>query len=521
MAQLVQIKDFEFLALKDEINVTDKDKKSFLSMDLKDDFLSPKVVDVPTSLALIAEFAKCPFADSDFINDLDTESKTIIQKDDYVYIGPSYSVKSEKIPLVLKKAGLKIQRKQLIAYIAPYDNPETPYVLVKKDGTPFESEDKPDNCVNQVNIEIYDDVLALRKEEYDRYVRAEELILGGKYNELSGQDLYLWALTDSFIKRQEKQDVVFHEMRHAQNSLILFDYLFDNQDCKLSGVDIFKREQDDELSAKIAEVIEAVNTYNTSKNKNDLSVFESSYLLQQLLYDKSIEERKRLLSNIPDIIREVCIYWDKNFLIAYRPQFVRNLSIKLSQLPLKHLAYESDGVAYNDMRRSMFTYNVYDIKTGKYVNMDLSECVFDPGIEKSMLQMTQQMYQDLVVERQDVLKKKHDKIQYDLIDQAIEEHKSCVINTEYRRTLAELQKKGMDYISALNFVPGVTDLQEKMENSDTQEVVQPNVAAQKQEKTKSEKHINIFERAILEINRRISLRRYRKKRESDNGIHYI
>lgn len=139
----------------------------------------------------------------------------------------------------------------MIAYIAPYDNPETPYVLVKKDGTPFESEDKPDNRVNQVNIEIYDDVLALRKEEYDRYVRAEELILGGKYNELSRQDLYLWAITDCFIKRQEKQDVVFHEMRHAQNSLVLFDYLFDNQDCKLSCVDIFKREQDDELSAKL------------------------------------------------------------------------------------------------------------------------------------------------------------------------------------------------------------------------------------------------------------------------------
>lgn len=29
MAQLVQIKDFEFLALKDEINVTDKDKNLF------------------------------------------------------------------------------------------------------------------------------------------------------------------------------------------------------------------------------------------------------------------------------------------------------------------------------------------------------------------------------------------------------------------------------------------------------------------------------------------------------------
>ena len=520
MPQLIQIKDVRFLTLKDDVKVTDKDKKSFLSMDLKDDFFSPKVIDVPTSLALLAEFDKCPFTDSNFMNDLNTEMPSISHKDDYVYIGPSYSVKSERIPLLMKKAGLKIQRKQLIAYIAPYDNPETPYVLVKQDGTPFESEDQPNNRANQMNIEIYDDVLALRKEEYNRYMQAEELISSGKYNEVSKQDLYLWALTDTFIKRREKQDVVFHEMRHARNSLVLFDYLFDNPDCKLSALDVLKLERDDELSAKIAEAIEAINTYNTSENKDDLSVFESSYLLQQLLYDNSIEERKRLLSDIPSIIREVCTYWYKNFLIAYRPQFIRNLSVKLNQLPLKHLAHESDSTTYNYIRKIMFTYNVYDPKTDKYVNVDLSKYVFDLGVEESILKMVQQMYQDIVVKRQDVLKERHDKIQYGLIDQATEEHKNCVINTEYRKTLTELQMRGMDYMSALNFVPGVTDLQEKIKSIPTQAVIQQPTATTKKERTetKSEKNDNIFKRVIREINRRILLRQYQKK--GDNGIDY-
>ena len=164
----------------------------------------------------------------------------------------------------------------------------------------------------------------------------------------------------------------------------------------------------------------------------------------------------------------------------------------------------------------MPTYNVYDPKTDKYVNMDLSKYVFDLGVEESMLKMIQQMYQDIVVKRQDVLKERHNKIQYGLIDQATEERKNCVINTEYRKTLTELQMRGMDYMSALNFVPGVTDLQEEIKSIPTQEVIQQPTATTKKERT--EKNDNIFKRAIREINRRILLRRYQKK--GDNGIDY-
>ena len=519
MSQLIQIKDFVFLALKDSVNITAKDKEMFRLMELKDKFFSPQVVDVPTSLALLSEFDKFQFADAYFINDLDEEKPSITKQGDYVYIGPAYSVKSSKIPLLLKKAGMKIKREQLIAYIEHTDNPEEPYVLVKQDGTPFESEDQPENRAKKVNIEIFDDVLALHQDEYQRYLQAKELILNGKYSEVPKQDSYLWALTETFITRREKQDVVFHEMRHAENSIILFDYLFEHPNCKLSGVDIFKQERNEELSAKIAEAIEAINTYNTSENKNDLSVFESSYLLQQLLYDKSIEERKRLLSDIPNIIREVCIYWYKNFLIMYRPQFIEGVSVKLNQLPLKNLAYESDGSTYNDIRKLMFTYNVYDTKTGKYVNMDLSKYVFDLEVEEEMLQKIQQMYRDSVVERQEILEQRRDKIQHGLIDQAKEEYKNCVINTEYRKTLADLQSQGMDYISALNFVPGVTDVQKNIEVQTLQEIAQPDIVEQKQATVKTEKRENIFKRVIREIERKILSRRYRKK--DDEGLDYI
>ena len=133
-------------------------------------------------------------------------------------------------------------------------------MLVNQDGTPFETPEKnSDGRADKLNIDVYDDILALRPEEYEKYLYVKKQIEAGKSAEVDKQDLYLWALTDTFIVRREKLDVVFHEMKHAQNSLVFFDYLFNNPNCKLSGVDIFKREQDDELSAKSAEAIEAIN----------------------------------------------------------------------------------------------------------------------------------------------------------------------------------------------------------------------------------------------------------------------
>jgi hypothetical protein len=462
MSQLIQIADFQFIALKDGIDITDEDRKKFTSMSLKDEYFSPRVVEVPTSLALLAELEKCPFANSDFRNDLEEETPQITKTDDFVYIAPAYSVKSTKIPLLLQKAGLKIKRKQFVAYLARIGNQDEPYMLVNRDGTPFEAPEKnSDGRAYKLNIDVYDDILALRPEEYEKYLHVKKDIDEGRFAEVNKQDLYLWALTDTFITRREKLDVVFHEIKHAQNSLIFFDYLFNNPNCKLSGIDILKYGQDDELSAKLAEAIEAINAYNQSGNKSDLSAFESSYILQQLLHNKSIDERKKLLSNMPYVVREVCMYWYKNYATGYKPQFVQNTLIKLDQIPLKYLTYESDGTAYKDIRKSMFTYNVYDARTGKYINMDLSEYVIDIGIIESDLKMTQQMYQDKVFKRQQFLDLRADKIQHDLITEAHEKYIKLVKETEYRKALIDLQNNGMDYMSALNFIPEVTDTKDK------------------------------------------------------------
>ena len=94
-----------------------------------------------------------------------------------------------------------------------------------------------------------------------------------------------------------------------------------------------------------------------------------------------------------------------------------------------------------------------------------------------------------------------------------------MINTEYRKTLADLQSQGMDYISALNFVPGVTDVQKNIEVQTLQEIAQPDIVEQKQATVKIEKRENIFKRVIREIERKILSRRYRKK--DDEGLDYI
>ena len=512
MSQLIQIADFQFIALKDSIDITEQDRKKFASMPLKDEYFSPRVVEVATSLALLAEFEKCPFANSDFRNDLDEETPSIAKTDDYVYIGPAYSVQSTKIPLLLQKAGLKIKREQLVAYIGRVENPEEPYILVNQDGTPFETPEKNSNGrAYKLSIDIYDDLLALRPDEYKKYLYVKKEIDAGRFAEIDKQDLYLWALADTFITRREKLDVVFHEMKHAQNYLIFFDSLFNNPNCKLSGIDIFKHEQDDELSAKLAEAIEAINTYNQSQDKNDLSVFESSYILQQLLQDKTIEERKKLLSNMPYVVHEVCMYWYKNYATSYKPQFIQNTLIKLDQIPLKHLAYESDGTAYNDIRKLMFTYNVYDIKTGKYINMDLSEYVIDIGIIESDLRMTQQMYQDKVIKRQQILDERADKIQPDLITEAQEKYIKLVKETEYRKALVDLQNNGMDYMSALNFIPGITDTKDKESSKPVEihEAVKQQITEHKTKK-ESKQIVNIFRNAISKIKEQFLPRQFRK-----------
>lgn len=520
MSQLIQIKDFQFISLKDGIDITGQDRKKFASMPLKDEYFTPRVVDVPTSLALLAELEKCPFANSDFRNDLDKEMPQITKTDDFVYIGPAYSVKNTKIPLLLQKAGLKIKRKQFVAYLARTENPEEPYMLVNQDGTPFEIPEKnSDGCAYKLNIDVYDDILALRPEEYEKYLYVKKQIEAGKSAEVDKQDLYLWALTDTFIVRREKLDVVFHEIKHAQNSLIFFDYLVNNPNCKLSGIDIFKHEQDEELSAKLAEAIEAINTYNQPEDKNDLSVFESSYILQQLLQDKTIEERKKLLSNIPYVVREICMYWYKNYATGYKPQFIQNTLIKLVQIPLKHLAYESDGTTYKNIRKLMFTYNVYDARTGKYINMDLSKYVVDVNVSESDLEMTQQMYQDKVIKRQKTLNERADRIQPDLINEAQEKYIKLVEETEYRKALVDLQNNGMNYISALNFIPLESDTKDKepTKNAESQETPQQQIAEQKTQE-KPRRILHVFKKATSKIKENLFPKRFRQT--GNNGIDY-
>lgn len=456
MPQLIQIKDFQFIALKDSMNITDENRKSFASMAMNDKYFSSKIVDVPTSLALISEFDKCPYSKNDFVNDLDKENPEFTESDEYIYVYPSYSIKSEEIPLLLKKAGMQIKREQCIAYIAPGTDLKTPYVLVNKDGSDFEAEEvNSKGFTNVLNIKLYDEVLALRKDEYSKYLKVKEMFNEGLYKYVPKQDLYLWALTKTFIdKQEEKKYVAFHEIRHAQNNIIFFDFLFDNQkNCKLSVADLFKKERDDELSANIAEVICAINEYNKSGDKDNFSMIKGSNVLNRLLCNRNIDEWEKTLADIPSVIKEVCKDWYNIFDSEYMKQFLQNVSARLKQVPLKYLSEEADGTAYASIRKLMFTYNIYDPRTGKYVSADLSKFVPDFGINSELLDFLKEMHSKNIIERISDIINWADKIDYSLVVNAQELYRKNVYKTEYRKTLTELQKKGMSYMSALNYIP--------------------------------------------------------------------
>ncbi|MBE6460977.1 MAG: hypothetical protein E7007_03690 [Alphaproteobacteria bacterium] len=514
MSQLIQIADFQFIALKDSIDMTEQDRKKYLTMSIAD--FPATMVDVPTSLALLDQLRLCPLGKGHFRNDLEKEIPQIIKTDDFVYVCPQHSIKNTQIPLVLQKAGIKIKREQRIAYIVPGPDSKEPYVLVDKNGAPFETLMVSGGRHNNLNIEIYDDILALRPEEYEKYLRLKKQIETGHVDNINKKDEYIYMIVDTFAQDGKSLDIVFHELKHAQNSLIFFDYLFDNPNCKLSGVDIYKYEQYNEMSAKLAEAIEAINTYNQSDNKQDLSLFESSFILQKLLYNKSVQEREKLLSDIPYIVRMVCSYWNEEYATEYASQVIRNTSIELQKVPSKHLVYESDGTAYNDIRKSMFNYNVYDKKTGRYINMDLSEYITDIDIKESDIKVIQQMFQDVVIKHKKRLSTRSDEIQYDLIGKAQHEYEKLVNETEYRKTLYWLQSKGMDYNSALNFVSTNNEITQPAEPKIVQETTNRNIV--KYAPAKKQKR-NILLEAVNEVRRRILLKKLRKK--ANGEIRYL
>lgn len=460
MPQLIQTKDFTFLALKDDINITDSDRQQFLHQTFRD-FPSQRV-DVPTSIALLAEFEKCPLQDNAFKNELEQPYPETLPDDKYVYVFPQYSVSSDTIPELLKAAGIQLLRTQRTAYLAPGETASEPYKLVKQDGTPFE-DTNVEARAGDSKIDIYDDVLALTKEEYHRYLNIKHTIDSGHFTQLSQQDMYFCALVDTFVTQKDKTDIIFHEIKHMKNKLIMFDRKFDNTNFALSGVDYYKINIDDEMSAKLSEVIRAINTYNQQTDKNDLSVFESTYILQQLLYNKTPEIRANMITDTELVVHMVCEHFNVIFAKGYKPQFMHDTLAALSNTPLNQICDKPNDAEYDIIRKKMFTYSVYNPATGNYINMDLSKYVPEHTLDAKTIGVINKIQQDTIQERQsrqDKLSKKPDQ---NIITTAHKQYRNLVLNTEYRKKLTELQNQGFDYSMALDFVSGMNFVAEGTE----------------------------------------------------------
>ena len=121
------------------------------------------------------------------------------------------------------------------------------------------------------------------------------------------------------------------------------------------------------------------------------------------------------------------------------------------------------------------------------------------------------MYQDTVVQRQRVTEYRKDKIHNDLIKEARQKYTELVKGTAYHKTLMELQSKGMDYMSALNYIPGVTDAKDKGPGKpvEVHEAPKQQIAEQGTEK-ESKQIVNIFRNAISKIKEQFLPRQIRK-----------
>ena len=473
MSQLVQIQGYCFVALKDNKPIDDVARESFLTK-TRSDFPASQI-DIPTSLVLLHEMTEYPANDTGFVNELENQYPETTRDDEFVYIYPIYSVKSNQIPDSLKSAGLKILRQKRIGYLKHQEtNTEQPYALINKDGTLYDGEKydvaQGNSNTARLEINIFDDVLALTHDEYQRYLQTKHLIdTGTRTSDISRNDLYLWALTETFPTRREKLDVVFHELRHAKNNLILSDYTVDNPTSTFSGTDIYKQCMDDELSAKIAETIESINSYYTSQNKHNLSMFFENEYLYKLLYNQPQQEIDKILLNIPGIVELICSYWKAMFADRYVPQFLHNTEKELKSRPLSQISETPNNEGYEAIRKKMFTFSVYNPKTGNYINMDLSEHVKKHTLDDNITDIVKEIQTNVIAERQEQYNMYIGRADKDIINSAHVQHNVAIASTKYRQRLQTYRDQGIGYSIALDIAPSMNVVAEGTETLDLKE----------------------------------------------------
>ncbi len=204
-----------------------------------------------------------------------------------------------------------------------------------------------------------------KKEDFKKYLDIKNKIKNNpdylKTLPYREQNLYL-IISQAHAKQKHKHSAFIHECKHFKNHFLRDRRQIKEGTPKLSCEDIYRINVEDERSAEVAVLIEAVNNYFKNNNDDLLNtVRHDNPWLDNLLKGKTTEEIKSILSDHTLLINSSIKNWNKNYTAQYNMQF-ENLCLQHAQ------SYTSrpDDVnheEYNRQRSLFYSFEVYNPQT--------------------------------------------------------------------------------------------------------------------------------------------------------------
>lgn len=166
-----------------------------------------------------------------------------------------------------------------------------------------------------------------------------------------------------------------HEVKHIKNDMLEAGLSLKENSKRLSVENYYRLQVEDERSAYLSQVINAVNEYQKKGDFSDFSMFDGeSFGLVEKLKQLPEQRRSEFLTDMDKVIKYAFKTFGSEHELNYKNQFKTNLEKKIEGVPLS-VPEDTDQSEFKKIRDLYYHYEVYNPQTKRMEYKNLSSYI--------------------------------------------------------------------------------------------------------------------------------------------------
>lgn len=170
--------------------------------------------------------------------------------------------------------------------------------------------------------------------------------------------------------------ILKHELTHIKNNALMSGLSLKDTEKRMSVEDYYRLEVEDERSAYLSQIINAVNVYMKNGNLDDFTMFDiEAKELVRTVSGLPRGQRLQYVQNLPVLLDVAFKSFERNHHKDYdSKQFKDNLLIRMEKVPLT-VPSDDDRKEFFLRRSLLYHYKLYNPQTGAYEEKNLASLI--------------------------------------------------------------------------------------------------------------------------------------------------